>query len=293
MTVSRFNVPITNETVTTYRAWGLGFSNAFKAVGLIQTANTGQVNWATVSLPTTGVITRDYEIFRFNDALQATRPVFIRISYGTSNVGDRPFLSVRAGTATDGAGNLTGLISNEFPVYINLAPLPFESPQLVFGDTSSVAFSGSTSSTGQPYASIFACVIERSRSELGIPNGDGLWLSVGTTSVSPVAQTQILSFTLNSFTPVVSGHPFAVPTKLSSFLMGTALAVFPAIIATPKVQGPGLALLACGFSDFPRLTEQQITIGGTLRNYIAISGVTSVSQDFAAQRANGLLLRWE
>ena len=52
-----------------------------------------------------------YEIWRFNDAFQATKPVFIKIEYGVAAVVDRPSLRVTASSATNGAGTPSGQMS--------------------------------------------------------------------------------------------------------------------------------------------------------------------------------------
>src|SRR3954452_19330861 len=94
-----------------FRTWGSAIGPQIAAMGLVQTADTGQINWATVLRP--GLNTSaGYEIWRFADALQATKPVFIRIEYGIAAVTDRMRIIARVGTATDGAGTLTGQVGN-------------------------------------------------------------------------------------------------------------------------------------------------------------------------------------
>src|SRR4051812_43985318 len=67
-----------------FRSWGSGLSAQFAAMGLVKTADTGQIDWSTITTPVASSQKMGYEIWRFNDALQATKPVFIRIDFGSS-----------------------------------------------------------------------------------------------------------------------------------------------------------------------------------------------------------------
>ena len=93
----------------TFRAWGKGMSDQLTAVGLAKTADTGQIDWATVARPTTN--TWGYEIRRMSDSLDTASPIFIKIEYGTGGAVTRPGLRISTGTGSNGAGTLTGLLT--------------------------------------------------------------------------------------------------------------------------------------------------------------------------------------
>src|SRR3954454_8298219 len=99
-----------------FRSWGSGVSAQLAAIGLVRTADTGQIDWTTVAKPASGVF-GGYEIWRFDDALQATAPVFIKVEYGISNT-TTLMLGLTVGTGTNGAGTLTGQVSSKS----NVAP---------------------------------------------------------------------------------------------------------------------------------------------------------------------------
>lgn len=90
------------------RSWGSAVSAQLAACGLVQTADTGQINWATVTKPAAGATPAGYEIWRFNDALQATKPVFIKVEYGTGGAATFCAMWLTVGTGTNGAGTLSG-----------------------------------------------------------------------------------------------------------------------------------------------------------------------------------------
>lgn len=99
------------STDAKFRAWGLAVSTVIQAAGLTLGTDTGQINWVTVTRPTTANTKAGYEIYRFNDTAQTGAPIYFRIDYGTNGnaSGQGPTLWFTAGTGTDGAGNVTGI----------------------------------------------------------------------------------------------------------------------------------------------------------------------------------------
>ena len=76
------NIPAYIDNDADFRLWGGGISAQLAAVGMVQTSDTGQANWATA-------VGADspYEVWRFNDALQATKPIFFRLRYQSAGAG--------------------------------------------------------------------------------------------------------------------------------------------------------------------------------------------------------------
>lgn len=91
-------------TVANYRLYGQTWSNTFISMGLVKTADAGQVNWSTVAdIPPTNS-TRDYEVWRFADAAQATAPIFIKTTYSGST--SARHIGFQCGNGSDGNGNI-------------------------------------------------------------------------------------------------------------------------------------------------------------------------------------------
>jgi hypothetical protein len=102
------------NTVTTdaaFRVWGLAYNSKLASMGLVQTADTGQINWTTVLAATLANTVQGYEIWRFADTLQATAPVFLKIEYGSGALASAGSLWVQLGSGSNGAGGLTGVLS--------------------------------------------------------------------------------------------------------------------------------------------------------------------------------------
>lgn len=89
------------------RTLGAAVKAMFLAAGLTQTADTGQIDWTTYTRPALNT-PGGYEVYRMNDANQATAPVFLRLEWAIGNAADRPSLRMDLGSATNGAGTLVG-----------------------------------------------------------------------------------------------------------------------------------------------------------------------------------------
>lgn len=113
MALVSFSAAMANASDTQFRAWGKAISDSLQAVGIVKTADSGQINWATVAAPTVVNTQMGYEIYRFNDTLQSTAPVFIKLAYGSGPSSTNPSLWISVGTGSNGSGTLTGEILPE------------------------------------------------------------------------------------------------------------------------------------------------------------------------------------
>lgn len=73
---------------------------------LVQTADTGQINWTTVSVPAANTAA-GYEIWAFTDSTGQT--IYYKFEYGQSN--NNGFgMWITAGTGSNGSGTITGVL---------------------------------------------------------------------------------------------------------------------------------------------------------------------------------------
>jgi hypothetical protein len=99
-----------NAADANFRAWVQFIHDLFTVTGgWVQTGDTGQANPATIS---TGAVTTantkfGYIIYRMDDALQATAPVFVRVDFGNGVAISAPGMWFTIGTGSDGSGNIT------------------------------------------------------------------------------------------------------------------------------------------------------------------------------------------
>jgi hypothetical protein len=110
-----------------------------------------------------------FEIWRLADGLQSTRPFFLKIEYGTGGAVSYPSLWLTVGTATDGAGTLTGVSVSERRQLSSTASSLNVAKCAISGAASRFAAAMFYNSTSYLF---FA--LERTRTTGGIDTGDGL-----------------------------------------------------------------------------------------------------------------------
>jgi hypothetical protein len=109
MTTHTWTGRIDNTNDTTFRAWIDGIATALSTIGLVQTADSGQVNTGTVTIPGVNHTAAGYQIWRMNDTHQATCPIFFKMEYGRGATATAASIWLTVGTGSDGAGTLTGI----------------------------------------------------------------------------------------------------------------------------------------------------------------------------------------
>lgn len=116
MTTSAYSSVLDHTSDAAFRAWGSELSTNIAATGMVQTADTGQINWVTALRP--GVNTAGgYEIWRFSDST-----IFLKIEYGTSTGANFPQMWSTVGTGSSGTGTLTGQLSTRSIFTTQLSP---------------------------------------------------------------------------------------------------------------------------------------------------------------------------
>jgi hypothetical protein len=178
-----------NGSNANFRSWGSAISAAFTAMGWVQTGDTGQVNWATVSAP--GTNTFVYEIWRPNDALQTgATQYFMKVEYGNNAVANQPEFRISIGTGTNGSGTLTGFTMG-----------PFGAVSSASGGQGSVTyecdFSGDIDRfsiqlwrNGGNFSKFLA--VERTKDTAGANNSEGVW--VGTNTFNGARHSRTIMF---------------------------------------------------------------------------------------------------
>jgi hypothetical protein len=99
-----------------FRAWASEVSTQLAAIGLVQTADTGQINLVTVTRPGTSTA-GGYQIWRFADST-----LYMKIEYGTGTSATAPQMWITVGTGSNGTGTLTGQLSTRNIFTSNSAP---------------------------------------------------------------------------------------------------------------------------------------------------------------------------
>jgi len=292
------NFAFNHSSDANFRLWGLEVNARLAAVGLVQTADTGQINWASVARPGTNT-QAGYEIWRFNDSLQGSSPIFLRIGYGTGNNAGRMGMWLSVGTGTNGAGTLTGLFTSAFVCHAGTGTQTGTSVLSAYCHAE--GFAGAVIGWGAAAASYAALgwAVARTVNSDGTPNGNGCLIirhSNATGNTSALVQTQTLRFEATSAFYLNStgnaGCGFLPGAEGTAVVGGdtevmVSFGVFP---DTRPVPGIAHAFLA----DVPENTTVSVAlIGSTSRTYLSVGRQMGRGASSNATTDPTLLLTWQ
>lgn len=105
MTTTSYSSFLDQTTNAGYRAWIAEFHTALVAVGMVQTADAGQVNTATITVPGAGSTYNGYSLWHF---VGSVLTLYLRFDFGSGALASWPSMMVTVGTGSDGAGGITG-----------------------------------------------------------------------------------------------------------------------------------------------------------------------------------------
>ncbi len=283
MSTQTFTAAPTNASDAYFRDWGKKLSDAMTAVGFTKTADTGQVDWATVSAPGAASTYSGYEIRAFSDAEQSNNPIVVKIEYGAgvsaaANVGIR----VTVGRASDGAGNLTGEISAAFVIRNGSANTTVRNCY-VSGASDRISFAMFCNTT---YLIVY--YIERTKTSAGANNANGVNLVGAYTSV--VLQQYFpasgLGYPLTPMASLCCTVPFA-----GAGSYGGNIGLFPIFPYIGYPDNPDLGGCIYFTGDIAADTSVTLSILGANHVYITVAGAIGTIN--ANATAKSIALRYE
>lgn len=278
-----------------FRAWVSLCESLLDDSGLVRTADSGQINPATVLRPTVANAAQGYSVWRFADPLQSVAPVFVKVEYGSGTGAANAGCWFTVGRGSDGAGNITDVLMARSQAPNNgnetTAIREFMATHNQWGAALIVGSAGGT--IGSQLG--FGIVLQRTCASDGTPTADGLLINLpaitnGSTSVGRATFAQFLP-TLVVRTPLADSLAL-LPFGLSDYVVGTSPQVFPTWVALPKVRpmnffavGPNAGSPGVG------QTFSMAIVGTQARTYINIGG--AIGRHFYPQLACTGYIMWE
>jgi hypothetical protein len=285
-----------NGSYVDFNAQGAALNALLTSVGLTQTSDTGQINWATNTtyVNTSWNTSYGYEIWSFNDSLQATAPIFIKIEYGnvsTQSGAVRGDIGtwVTVGTGSNGAGTITGVI---FSRRMNFDPTtagvqilnsyffnrvcynPAAGVLSICFMPSCVYYNG----TSHLYVPALQLIIARSCSDSGTPTGEGVLIILGAYGSNSAPASDIgcnqYSYSMNVAQAVGQSIAF-VPGNVSSSLLvnNGAVTVYPCAITSPRFNFlHQLCFVPVSLMPNNTLFTAKLFAGGSTRTYSVFDG---------------------
>lgn len=257
-----------------FRAWGSELAAKMAAAGLVQTSDTGQINWVTVTRPGTNT-DAGYEIWQMNDTPQGTAPVYFRIDYGTGTAATAPRIKITSGTGSNGSGTITGTALTTARICGTGAPLSaviaYQSYLCVTEGFFGFAWKVGLATADVAHSSFFFC---RNCDSDGVPDVIGSLVVWGNGTINNYAAYQFLRYaaTAAAFTARTAANqiPTVVPGVPSSSLVGSDNQAYIWWMAIPQVL-PVLGLCTTIRTEVATGATFAVTlIGSTSHTYIAL-----------------------
>jgi hypothetical protein len=245
-----------------FQTWVTGIHNEISALGLVQTADTGQINPATVARPGTSTFA-GYEIWRFADSLQATKPVFLKIEYGIGAAADRPALAMTVGTGSTGAGVLNGQVGTRRTLLAGASKTAGATlPTYMSGGTGRLTIVANADSSANNFT--LGLTVERTKDATGADTGDGIVFVSGTTTT---VKTCVIPFG-GSVPADASVPPCLGPADAGQASSGTDVALSPGMVFSA---GKALFCMVLGMASgaIPGPATFTTTYLGSTRTFVS------------------------
>jgi hypothetical protein len=276
MATATTTLTLSNNTSANFRAWAQWIHDTLDTFGLVQTADTGQIDLTTVAAPGVANTAQGYEIWRMDDALQATVPVFFKIEYGSGAAAADPSVWLTVGTGSNGTGTITA--APAIGTRIQYSGITFTTSALnvyASGDTNRFVFGmgSDVASAGK----ILAFGIERTKAVDGTDSSDGVHQAgIGTPGIgAAIAKHFTFIFGLavpNQQDCFANDAPTANGAPTTAILSGNSYTfVVKPMHTFPR--NPILNWLVYFNADFTRETPVNITAYGATHAYLPLGSV--------------------
>jgi hypothetical protein len=268
-----------------FRAVITAVKTGIEAMGWTQTSDTGQINFSTVLKPSSNNQVRGFAIWQATDALSATKPMLLRLDFGSGGGGAGVLrITPSAGSATDGAGTFVG---NAVAISGLDGPNPSTATTyecLFSGDTDRLVF---VLFDNYPTQSSTICIgIERSHDNTGADTDVGIFMFSTPGTFSNAQRHQ--------FCPYAGSIPAqnnlfmgAVPNSATSTLIGVQVGLFPIFPFYVIALNPSKQVVTYMASDISGNTQITASMYGATRTFLTTRNCRG------AEGRHWLAIRWE
>jgi hypothetical protein len=261
-------LPFENSSDSQFRLWGRTMSNLFASGGLVNTNQSGTINWNTVQRPLATSQSVGYEIWAFNDSLQTTAPVYFKIEYGSNTIqAQAPQYRITVGTAHDGSGSLIGVqhtTTRGFGSQASISGTLF--PCFMSADTNRVTCAMWLGAGGN-IETTFG--IERSKDATGADTTSSIYFNSYANNITNPVTAWCVPFA--GGVPVAETRWAALLPGETTWLASSTFAISPVFQLLGSIQSPGKNYFVCAVNDFQQYGLVGLMPYGTASNYLRLT----------------------
>jgi hypothetical protein len=302
MTTATTTVIMSNSSNANFRAWGSWMSSTLTTLGFPKTADTGQVDWTTVTAPGAGSTSSGYEIRTFNDSLQSTSAVYFKLEWGSGTNASTPQMWITVGSGSDGAGTITGSATVARATITNgafVATSSLTTPSYAFADSAGTGFafamwpSGDTSSNA---GWVFGLERWRDSSGSALSAGVTCYQSCSGNSAGTAAFQRTICYLggatqASGATTMLVLVPNTSYTNAAFFTASQGTTLYPQPVWSAwhqRLYGPSQLFLALGQSDVSSGSTFSVNHYGTSRTFLSLGpGHATYGWGYTSATVNG------
>jgi hypothetical protein len=267
-TAATWTTAVAHANDADFRTWGKEISDKLHTMtGLTKVAETGTVNWTTVTRPSANT-EGGFEVYYLNDSLHGTAPIYIRVSYGTASSAAYPGVSITVGTSTNGSGVLGGTALTTIKRWNKTGAATagnHASYLCVKEGYFGLAWKVSAACTG-------VVVVCRSCDADGTPNVKAAVLVNSGTSNSCITQCLRFESAAAVYAADTGGNISVIVQYPTSSAVGANYQVYMCWMAVPDVR-PIFGLCAVLVADYPVTSSISVAlVGASARTYVSVGG---------------------
>lgn len=287
MTTASSHTTVSNSSDATFRDWGLHVSNLLTAAGFPKSTDTGQIDWTSATRPAVSTAA-GYEIRYLNDSLHGSKPIYVKIEYGSNNPQSIPNIWITVASGTNGAGTVSG--TTYFPrdtIIYGAAFGAISYPSFACATEGFVGLAAFRGYSSTFYSAFFAVL--RTTDAAGAPSATGV--ITYRTSVGNLTRTVYMGSTLytaaNNYC-LIPGSPLST-TEANIVKVFRHFNMQPEVVCSPQL----ISFYAPEIQNETVFTATPV--GATVRTYLALSSSAGPDQSAlgGAAGSNKLGMLWE
>lgn len=258
-----------NDTDAHFQAWATFIEDTLVTTGgWVRSTETGETAPGSLVHPTVANTKKGFRVYKMNDALQSTNPVFMRIDYGSGAAANVPGIWLTIGTGSDGAGTITGIVWNggasSTPNIGNGSSVSsLTNNSYGSADTNRATIALFTQANAN-YPLIFG--IERTKDATGADTGDGLLLAYNALSTT-LNTSRFIILTPGSQPTAETGLSYILSRQNPSETFGADIGCGILIHFKGIAQQPGTNWMLVNSSDVSAEGQFTMTLYGNTRTY--------------------------